>query len=166
MFMNYQPILFQYRSNLADCRSLPTLETAMNAFGIKSVYGNAFEKLKAFLEDLEGREESDTLSELLQALTQDLKNNMGTSYESSSSIKKQNVPLSEEDLLKKPFYTVETPNVAESTLKNQENFLPSLVESQKENYRELLPHLLLGVKIKEPLELQNLTVSYSLIYLQ
>ena len=138
----------------------------MNAFGIKSVYGNAFEKLRAFLEDLEGREESDTLSELLQALTQDLENNMGTSYESSSSIKKQNVPLSEEDLLKKPFYTVETPNVAESTLKNQENFLPSLVESQKENYRELLPHLLLGVKIKEPLELQNLTVSYSLIYLQ
>ena len=131
----------------------------MNAFGIKSVYGNAFEKLKAFLEDLEGREESDTLSELLQALTQDLENNMGTSYESSSSVKKQNVPLSEEDLLKKPFYTVETPNVAESTLKNQENFLPSLVESQKENYRELLPHLLLGVKIKEPLELQNLTVS-------
>ena len=135
----------------------------MNAFGIKSVYGNAFEKLKAFLEDLEGREESDTLSELLQALTQDLENNMGTSYESSSSVKKQNVPLSEEDLLKKPFYTVETPNVAESTLKNQENFLPSLVESQKENYRELLPHLLLGVKIKEPLELQNLTVSYILI---
>ena len=131
----------------------------MNAFGIKSVYGNAFEKLKAFLEDLEGREESDTLSELLQALTQDLENNMGTSYESSSSVKKQNVPLSEEDLLKKPFYTVETPNVAESTLLNQENFLPSLVESQKENYRELLPHLLLGVKIKEPLELQNLTVS-------
>ena len=138
----------------------------MNAFGIKSVYGNAFEKLKAFLEDLEGREESDTLSELLQALTQDLENNMGTSYESSSSVKKQNVPLSEEDLLKKPFYTVETPNVAESTLLNQENFLPSLVESQKENYRELLPHLLLGVKIKEPLELQNLTVSYSRIYLQ
>ena len=135
----------------------------MNAFGIKSIYGNAFEKLKAFLEDLEGREESDTLSELLQALTQDLENNMGTSYESSSSVKKQNVPLSEEDLLKKPFYTVETPNVAESTLKNQENFLPSLVESQKENYRELLPHLLLGVKIKEPLELQNLTVSYILI---
>ena len=138
----------------------------MNAFGIKSVYGNAFEKLKAFLEDLEGREESDTLSELLQALTQDLENNMGTSYESSSSVKKQNVPLSEEDLLKKPFYTVETPKLAESTLKNQENFLPSLVESQKENYRELLPHLLLGVKIKEPLELQNLTVSYSRIYLQ
>ena len=135
----------------------------MNAFGIKSVYGNAFEKLKAFLEDLEGREESDTLSELLQALTQDLENNMDTSYESSTSVNKQNVPLSEEDLLKKPFYTVETPNVAESTLKNQENFLPSLVESQKENYRELLPHLLLGVKIKEPLELQNLTVSYILI---
>ena len=73
---------------------------------------------------------------------------------------KQNVPLSEEDLLKKPFYTVETPNVAESTLKSQKNLLPSLVESQSENYRELLPQLLLGVKIKEPLELQNLTVSH------
>ena len=40
------------------------------------------------------------------------------------------------------------------------NLLPSIVESQTENYRELLPHLLLGVKIKEPLELQNLTVSF------
>ena len=41
----------------------------------------------------------------------------------------------------------------------KKNLLPSIVESQTENYRELLPHLLLGVKIKEPLELQNLTVS-------
>ena len=46
-------------------------------------------------------------------------------------------------------------------LKNSpKNLLPSIVESQTENYRELLPHLLLGVKIKEPLELQNLTVSF------
>ena len=57
-----------FRSELADCRSLPTLETAMQAFGIKSVFGNAFEKLRAFLEDLEGREESDALLELLRSL--------------------------------------------------------------------------------------------------
>merc|ERR550532_42389 len=63
-------ILYYPRSKLADCRSLPTLETAMQGFGIKSVYGNAFEKLKAFLEDLEGREESDALHELLSVLTQ------------------------------------------------------------------------------------------------
>ena len=129
----------------------------MHAFGIKSVYGNAFDKLKAFLEDLEGREESDALSELLRALTQDLE--FSSENNKNVNIEKQKVPLSEEDLLKKPFYTVETPNVAESTLKNHKNFLPSLVESQTENYRELLPQLLLGVKIKEPLELQNLTVS-------
>merc|ERR1712083_344092 len=43
------------------------------------------------------------------------------------------------------------------------NLLPSIVESQTENYRELLPHLLLGVKIKEPLELQNLTVGQRLL---
>ena len=108
---------------MADCRSLPTLETAMQGFGIKSVYGNAFEKLKAFLEDLEGREESDALHELLSVLTQNIENNDSseTKLDEKSIINnsnnEQNVPLSEEDLLKKPFYTVETPNVAESTSK-------------------------------------------------
>ena len=48
-------ILYYPRSKLADCRSLPTLETAMKAFGIEAVYGEAFDKLKAFLEDLEGK---------------------------------------------------------------------------------------------------------------
>ena len=46
----------------------------------------------------------------------------------------------------------------------KKNLLPSIVESQTENYRELLPHLLLGVKIKEPLELQNLTVSLFIFF--
>ena len=147
---------------MADCRSLATLETAMGAFGIKSVFGNAFEKLKAFMEDLEGREESDALDELLRVLTQDLEQSENSSEKlvvDKNDNNEKNVPLSEEDLLKKPFYTVEEPVIAESTLKNHKNFLPSLVESQTENYRELLPQLLLGVKIKEPLELQNLTVS-------
>ena len=107
---------------MADCRSLPTLETAMQGFGIKSVYGNAFEKLKAFLEDLEGREESDALLELLSVLTQNIENNESSETKLNeksiiNSNNEQNVPLSEEDLLKKPFYTVETPNVAQSTSK-------------------------------------------------
>ena len=58
-------------------RSLPTLETAMIAFGIQKVYGKAFEKLAAFLQDLGGRQESDTLQNLLEALAseQNLKKN-------------------------------------------------------------------------------------------
>ena len=107
-------------------------------------------------------------SELTQNHGNKIENNDASekSVDRSINENKQNVPLSEEDLLKKPFYTVEAPDVAESTLKSQKNLLPSLVESQSENYRELLPQLLLGVKIKEPLELQNLTVSHSKKYVE
>ena len=46
-FMLYYP-----RQQLADCRSLPTLQSVMSAFGIESIYGQSFNKLAAFLKDL------------------------------------------------------------------------------------------------------------------
>ena len=48
-FMLYYP-----RQKLADCRSLPGLQTVLSALGIKSLYGKSFEKLAAFLKDLGG----------------------------------------------------------------------------------------------------------------
>ena len=148
-------ILYYPRADLADCRSLPTLDTAMKAFGIKSVYGQAFDKLKAFLQDIDGREESDTLYELLQALAKDL--------QLDQTLEENRTVLSEEDLLNAPFYTVEEPKTAMVQSASSFDFMPSLVESQSENYRELLPRLLLSVKIKEPLSLQNLTVIKSFL---
>ena len=149
-------ILYYPRSALADCRSLPTLETTMKAFGIQKVQGQAFDKLRAFMEDLGsfqgGQPESDTLQELLTVLMR----------ESSIKTPKPSSPiLSEEDLLNKPFYTVEEPPIEEIINDQQSDpyqFLPSLVESQSENYRELLPQLLLSLKIQEPLQLQNISV--------
>ena len=145
-------ILYYPRSALADCRSLPTLETTMKAFGIQKVQGQAFDKLRAFMEDLGsfqgGQPESDTLQELLTVLMRE--SNKDKTPKPSSPI------LSEEDLLNKPFYTVEE---EEEIISDQNNhFLPSLVESQSENYRELLPQLLLSLKIQEPLQLQNISV--------
>ena len=86
------------------------------------------------------------------------------------------IPLSEEELLQKPFYTVQEEVVEEpgieipdgsaafsSGIRNSNsqhiNLLPSLAEAQSENYRELLPKLLLSVRIKNPMEYRNLTVS-------
>ena len=86
------------------------------------------------------------------------------------------IPLSEEELLQKPFYTVQEEVVEEpgieipdgsaafsSGIRNSNsqhiNLLPSLAEAQSENYRELLPKLLLSVRIKNPTEFRNLTVS-------
>ncbi|XP_040570289.1 DBH-like monooxygenase protein 1 isoform X3 [Lepeophtheirus salmonis] len=45
-------ILYYPRAPLADCRSLPTLDTVMSALQIKSIYGTAFEKLVAFMKDI------------------------------------------------------------------------------------------------------------------
>ena len=144
-------ILYYPRSALADCRSLPTLETTMKAFGIQKVQGQAFDKLRAFMEDLGsfqgGQPESDTLQELLTVLMRE--SNKDKTPKPSSPI------LSEEDLLNKPFYTVEE---EEEIISDHEHFLPSLVESQSENYRELLPQLLLSLKIQEPSKLQNISV--------
>ena len=85
------------------------------------------------------------------------------------------IPLSEEELLQKPFYTVqeeeepggsmEIPDgsaafsTSSSSSSQHINLLPSLAEAQSENYRELLPKLLLSVRIKNPTEFRNLTVS-------
>ena len=76
-FCFYMFLTYSHFHSLPLFRSLPTLETAMIAFGIQKVYGKAFEKLAAFLQDLGGRQESDTLQNLLEALAseQNLKKN-------------------------------------------------------------------------------------------
>lgn len=53
---------------LADCRSLPTLDTLMKAFGIEEIYGNSFEKLVLFLKDIEGSEGSNDCYDLMKAI--------------------------------------------------------------------------------------------------
>ena len=52
-------MLYYPRSNLADCRSLPTLTTVTEAFGIQEVYGESFQKLALFMKDIGGGETMD-----------------------------------------------------------------------------------------------------------
>ena len=49
-------ILYYPRAPLADCRSLPSLRTVKDALGIDQVYGEAFEKLEQFMQDIGGSE--------------------------------------------------------------------------------------------------------------
>jgi hypothetical protein len=75
----------------------------------------AFEKLVAFMKDLgnEATNASDnSLQELLHVLA--LENNSSNEKGpiSGSNEEEEEKPLSEEDLLKKPFYTVAEPSVS------------------------------------------------------
>ena len=88
-------------------------------------------------------------------------------HENSSWAKKklpkmsEKIPVSEEELLQKPFYTVEEPVSTQNVeIETAQKLLPSLAEAQSENYREILPKLLLSVKIQNPVEFRNLTVSH------
>ncbi len=146
-------ILYYPRSPLADCRSLPTLETAMKAFGIDAIYGSAFEKLVAFMKDIDGKADGDTLQELLKTLASetsssasDLGNSMMRATTSSPAV------LSEKDLLNMPFYTVD------AMASQPQNGLDDVLDGSSENYRTLLPNMLLNVRIKRPEELHNVTV--------
>jgi hypothetical protein len=49
-------ILYYPRQKLADCRSLPSLKTVMKALGIEEIYGQAFQKLVAFMKDIDGHQ--------------------------------------------------------------------------------------------------------------
>jgi len=60
----------------------------------------------------------------------------------------ERLPLSEEDLLKKPFYTVEGPSS-----QGGENELP-----QGSSYRNLLIEMLLNIRIESPNEFANMTI--------
>jgi len=164
-FMLYYP-----RQKLADCRSLPGLQTVLSALGIKSLYGKSFEKLATFLKDLGGtsNDASAPLQELLQSLVAEtgksvsdltsqtkLKQEKGSSeigLSATSSFEDnlhlERLPLSEEDLLKKPFYTVEG-----TSSHGGDSELP-----QGSNYRNLLIEMLLNIRIKSPKEFANMTI--------
>lgn len=49
-------VLYYPRRPLADCRSLPTLQTLLWAFGIQELQGESFRKLELFLKDIGGSE--------------------------------------------------------------------------------------------------------------
>eukprot|EP00096_Caligus_rogercresseyi_P004519 TRINITY_DN18822_c0_g1_i1.p1 TRINITY_DN18822_c0_g1~~TRINITY_DN18822_c0_g1_i1.p1 ORF type:complete len:229 (-),score=28.42 TRINITY_DN18822_c0_g1_i1:1254-1940(-) len=135
-------ILYYPRAPLADCRSLPTLETIMSALKIESIYGTAFEKLVAFMKDIgsKGPLGDDHLTDLIDALYRET----GLYKPAAQRSPPQEVViLSEEDLLKKPFYTVAK--------------APQLKQPPKD-YRTLLPEMLLNLRIKDPIEYRNITL--------
>ena len=143
-------ILYYPRAALADCRSLPALHTLTEAIGIKDIYGHSFEKLAFFMKDIgdatmggaQGSESS--LTSLLSSLASE------TGYSLPSLPQRPSLaPLTEEELLAKPFYTVATPE-------------PDL-RAATSNYRTLLIDLLMQIRIKSPSSLHNITVGELLV---
>jgi len=140
-------VLYYPRSSLADCRSLPALKTVTNALGIQDIYGHSFEKLVEFMKDIGdagsgaigGKSAGkSTLSELLNILADETGYTLPALPERRSS-----APLSEEDLLNLPFYTVAAPEPEVGPLVN---------------YRTLLQDLLTRIRVKSPPILHNRTV--------
>ena len=143
-------ILYYPRAALADCRSLPALHTLTEAIGIEDIYGHSFEKLAFFMKDIgdatmggaQGSESS--LTSLLSSLASE------TGYSLPSLPQRPSLaPLTEEELLAKPFYTVATPE-------------PDL-RAATSNYRTLLIDLLMQIRIKSPSSLHNITVGELLV---
>ena len=137
-------ILYYPRSALADCRSLPALHTLTGALGIQEIYGQSFQRLVEFMKDIGGEGSSttqDSLSNLLNSLAEETGHLVPSLPPRPSA-----GPLTEEDILAKPFYTVAAPEpepIPEGT-----------------NYRTLLMELLLQLRIKAPAELHNKTVGH------
>ena len=104
-------VLYYPRAALADCRSLPALHTLTEAIGIQDIYGHSFEKLVDFMKDIGSRDSNaaahngeSSLSSLLTSLASE------TGYEMPSIPKRpSSAPLTEEELLNLPFYSVATP---------------------------------------------------------
>ena len=125
-------VLYYPRRKLADCRSLPAPDSTLAALGIESFHGTAFPKLMTFLRGI-GRTDVDgqkALAELLTSLTAETKL-LSTPVSAVKSVKMtiEQLPLSEEDLLKKPFYTVEE----EPSVPSAEGILGSLPEQLQGN---------------------------------
>jgi len=139
-------ILYYPRTALADCRSLPALHTLTTALGIHDIYGHSFEKLVDFMKDIGAGDESagaqdseSSLKSLLNSLTSE------TGYKLPNLKKRpSSAPLTEEELLKLPFYAVATPE-------------PEVSQDLK-NYRTLLIELLVKIRIKSPSNLHNKTI--------
>ena len=142
-------VLYYPRSSLADCRSLPALHTLTSALGIHEMYGNSFQRLVEFMQDIGGGGESgggadhqSSLSNLLASLAEE------TGYDVPSLPPRPSAgPLTEADILAKPFYTVAEPE-------------PEPTAPAGTNYRTLLMELLLQLRIKSPASLHNKTVGH------
>jgi len=139
-------VLYYPRTQLADCRSLPALNTLTSALGIQDFYGESFKRLVEFMKDI-GDDPSAASSSSLASLLESLTRETGYHLPSLPARRPSQAPLTEEELLKKPFYTVATPEPALMD--------PVLPES---NYRTLLIDLLVKVRIKSPAHLHNTTV--------
>ena len=104
-------VLYYPRAALADCRSLPALHSLTEAIGIHDIYGHSFEKLVDFMKDIGSRDGNSaahngesSLSSLLTSLT------LETGYQIPTIPKRpSSAPLTEEELLNLPFYSVATP---------------------------------------------------------
>ena len=101
-------ILYYPRAPLADCRSLPALNTLTGALGVEKVYGQSFQRLVEFMTDIGGDNSSggqSSLSNLLNSLSAE------TGYHVPSLPPRPGPvgPITEEDILAKPFYTVAEP---------------------------------------------------------
>lgn len=148
-------IIYYPRQQLADCRSLPALQTVMNALGIESIYGQAFKKLVDFMKDIDGgktngSKDSDTLQELIAVLAEET----GRHFPSISLAQSQ-PPLTEEEILKRPFYSVITEEEKSEANPFQTGKNQLITDS---NYRTLMADMLLSVRIKAPASLHNRTI--------
>ena len=140
-------VLYYPRSALADCRSLPALHTLTSALGINHIYGESFKHLVAFLQDIggdvsAGSPAESTLTNLLKSLSTETGNKVPSMIPSRST---STGPLTEADILAKPFYTVADPE-------------PDTPDPTGTNYRTMMMELLMQLRVRDPPELHNLTV--------
>jgi len=145
-------VLYYPRSSLADCRSLPALHTLTQALGIHQIYGHSFEKLVDFMKDIgslaatndkaeTGADSSDSsLKSLLKILAEETGQSLMPRIQKRPSV----APLTEEELLNLPFYSVATQEPE--------------VEQNLANYRTLLIEMLMKIRIKSPSSLHNKTI--------
>ena len=104
-------VLYYPRADLADCRSLPALHSLTRALGIEDIYGHSFEKLVDFMKDIGALDSGDINSDGGQSSLQSLLSSLAaeTGHTLPSIPKRPSAaPLTEQELLNLPFYSVAT----------------------------------------------------------
>ena len=105
-------VLYYPRTELADCRSLPALHSLTRALGIEDIYGHSFERLVDFMKDIGSLDSGDgdpkdggqsSLRSLLNSLASETGHTLPRLPRRPSA-----GPLTEEELLNLPFYSVAT----------------------------------------------------------
>ena len=167
-------ILYYPRSSLADCRSLPALNTVTSALGIDDVYGQSFQRLVEFMKDIGGADivsnnaavAESTLENLLNSLAAETgagQHDYHVPSKSSLSSSSRRIrpppllssaasagPLTEADILAKPFYTVAEP---------EPEPVDASAATSGTNYRTMLMELLLQLRVRAPAALHNQTLA-------